>query len=402
MSGAQRFEPFVVRGRAERPLPDLPSDPDLHARIVDEIRRRGPMTFARFMELALYDPERGYYSSPEPRPTREGDFLTAPELEPIFGRAVARQVAEVWRRIGSPEDFTIREDGAGSGALAISILDGLRADAPELAPIVRYAPIEHNRHRLAELRSRLIAAGHRPPLSTPPVTMAGVVIANEFLDALPVHRVVGSVDPPGELMELYVDVGDGGYREVAARASTPALATRLAAEGVALAPGQRAEIRLDDAAWVAEVSRNLRVGAVIVVDYGLDARELYDRSRPDGTLLAYVGHRAHTDPFRSVGRQDLTAHVDLTSLRRAAVEAGLDVLGDTSQAEFLMGNGLEALLDEVRSDAGTDVARWAALRSAIARLLDPRMTGGFRVLVLGRGLGPEPPLAGLSFRLARP
>jgi SAM-dependent MidA family methyltransferase len=397
------IEPFAVRSEPERTLPDVPSNPALVTRIASEIAAGGPMTFARFMELALYDSDHGYYSSAEARPTRTGDFLTAPELDPIFGRALARQVAEVHERLGRPRPFTIREYGAGSGALATSVLDGLDRDAPALAADIRYEPVEHNRHRLAELRDRLATEGRREP-ATPDGRMTGVVIANEFLDALPVHRVVGAdpTDPTGArvgLLELYVDSRAGELVEVAGPPSTDALAARLEDDGVRLAPGQRAEIRLDDAAWVADVGRDLDAGVAIVIDYALPAIELYAASRPDGTLLAYLAQLAHTDPFRSIGRQDLTAHVDATALRRAAADARLDLLGETSQAEFLVGNGLEALVEEERSAPATDLARWTALRAAVARLLDPRAMGAFRVFVLARGLAPDPPLRGLAFRL---
>jgi SAM-dependent MidA family methyltransferase len=399
------LEPFVVRRTAERSPPNVPSNPDLVARIRAEIAAGGPMTFARFMELALYDQEDGYYSAPEPRPTRGGDFLTAPELHPIFGAALARQVIEVWRRLGSPGRFTIREYGAGSGALAVPLLERLAVEAPALAAVVGYAPIEHNVHRLAELQARFERAGVAWQPVDRAAAMSGVVIANEFLDALPVHRVEGGSDERGGLRELYVDVGDeaGGasdaFIEVPGRPSTEALARRLADDGVVLAEGQRAEIRLGDRPWLAEVSGDLDRGAVLVIDYGLPASELYAPTRPDGTLVAYRGHHAHDDPFRAIGRQDLTAHVDLTALRAGALAAGLDILGETSQAEFLVGNGLEALVEEHRAAPGTDIAAWTTLRAAVARLLDPRRMGSFRVVVLGRGLPPEPSLLGLAFRL---
>jgi SAM-dependent MidA family methyltransferase len=381
-------------------LPDVPSDARLVERIQAEIAADGPMTFARFMELALYDAEAGYYSQPAARPTRGGDFLTAPELHPIFGRALARPVVDVWRRLGRPDAFTIREFGAGSGALAVPLLRQVAVDEPALARTVRYQPIEHNGHRRDELRAAVERAGFAVAEPDGTRSMQGVVLANEFLDALPVHRVEGAPDVPGGIRELYVDVGTSGFREVGGPPSTPALAARLAAEDVTLPAGYRTEVRLADAAWIRDVGRDLRTGAVIVLDYALPAGDLYGPHRAAGSLLAYLGHRAHGDPFRAVGRQDLTAHVDATAIRNTARESGLEVLGETSQAEFLLGSGLEELVDEVRTHPATNLADWAAARSAVARLLDPRALGGFRVIVLGRGLPVEPPLAGLGFRLS--
>jgi SAM-dependent MidA family methyltransferase len=385
---------FVARRPAARPLPDVASDPDLVARIRAEIEAEGPMTFARFMELALYEPDHGYYSTAQPRPTRSGDFLTAPELHPIFGRALARHVAAVWQRLGAPRDFTIREYGAGSGALAEAVLAGVARDEPALAATVRYAPAEHNRHRLAELHARLEVAGFRDRLGPAEGSLVGVVLANEFLDALPVHRVRGA--PNGALRELLVTVADGGFAEVETDPSTPALAARLAADGVSLAPAQVADVRLADEAWVADVARDLRAGVATIVDYALPAAELYAPARTAGTLVAYLGHVAHDDPFHAVGRQDLTAHVDLTALERSATAGGLELLGEASQAAFLVANGLEDLVDEVRSNRATSLAQWSELRASVARLLDPRALGGFRVLVLGRGIAVDPPLRGLE------
>jgi len=393
------LDPFVVPSAPRDELPDVPSNPELVARIAAEIRAAGPMTFARFMELALYDPVDGYYSSPVERPTRTGDFLTAPELDPLFGRALSRQVAEVWQRLGRPAGLTVREYGAGGGALAAAMLAGLSRDEPALAQTVRYEPVEHNPHRVRELQDRLASGGLGGAIDEAAGPFVGVVLANEFLDALPVHRVVGRAG--GAVGELYVDVRDGQFVEVEGDPSREALAARLVADGVSLPPGQRAEVRLADEQWVAAVSQDLRAGVAIVIDYALAADELYAPSRPDGTLVAYLAHRAHTNPFRSVGRQDLTAHVDLTALSAAATTAGLDVLGETSQAEFLIGNGLEELVGEIRADRSTDLAAWAHVRAAVARLLDPRATGGFRVAVLGRGIASTPPLAGLAFRLPR-
>ncbi len=389
----------MSRERRQPTPPDVPSDPRLVARIRGEIERTGPMTFARFMELALYDPDAGYYTAEQPRPTREGDFLTAPELHPIFGRALARQVIEVWERLGRPATFTIREFGAGSGALAAPLLERIARDRPALARIVRYEPVERNPHRLAELRTRLAAAGFGDRIGEGRGPLTGLVLANEFLDALPFHRVEGNPAWPGSLAELYVVVDADGFREQAGPPSTPVLAARLESDGVRLAPGQRAEIRLGDVPWLAGLGDDLVAGVAIVIDYALPAAELYSTRRMAGTLVAYLGHVAHADPFRSIGHQDLTAHVDLTALERGARNVGLDVLGVTSQAELLVGCGLEGLLEEARADDRTDLAAWTALRASVARLLDPRATGGFRAVLLGRGIAAEPPLAGLSFRL---
>ena len=218
----------------------------------------------------------------------------------------------------------------------------------------------------------------------------GVVIANELLDAFPVHRVVVR---DGRLREIHVRWAGDGFADLEADPSTPALATRLADEGIALAEGQQAEISLGIEAWLAEVARDLVRGAVLIVDYGYPAADLYSARRAAGTLLGYAGHRVVDDPYANVGTQDLTAHVDFTAVEDSARALGFDVLGRTSQAEFLVGVGAQDVVERVRSDPGTRLEDWLALRSALGRLLDPRATGGFGVLVLGRGIHPEPPAA---------
>jgi SAM-dependent MidA family methyltransferase len=403
-----RFDADLRWGPAGRPIP-TESEPALVERIRAEIAQTGPLTFARFMELALYDPDRGYYRSAAERPGREGDFLTAPDLHPVFGAAIARQLDEVWRRLDEPDRFVLREYGPGSGSLALAALRALAGQgpmgsvtgSPGLAAAIRYAPIEVNAHRLAQLTDRLAAAGFGPTLE-PGLDAGrpepGVVVANEFLDALPVHRLT-VID--GRLRELYVDRRADAFVEVVGDPSTPALEDRLAGEGITLAEGARAEVCLAIDRWVDEAASGLERGLVLVIDYGHPAATLYGPERAAGTLMAYAGHRAHDDWTVAVGRQDLTAHVDFSAVERRARADGLAVLGLTSQAEFLIGVGTEALVDAIRSDPDTTFEDRTALRSALGRLLDPRAMGGFRALCLGRGLAAEPALAGLAFRIGR-
>jgi SAM-dependent MidA family methyltransferase len=379
-------------------LSDVGEDTALVERIRDEGRRSGPMPFARFMDLVLYDPDGGYYRSHDARPGRGGDFLTAPELHPIFGEMLARAVVQAWERLERPDPFVVVEHGAGEGALATSLLDAMR-DAP-LAGTIRYRPVEVDEGRVRALRDRLETAGLADRLEGGPsdAPFDGVVLANEVLDALPVHRV-RRVD--GELRELAVAVGaDGAFGEVEIAPSTAALAERLAADGIELVDGQTAEIclALDD--WIARATAPLRRGLVLLIDYGAIAAELYDpMRRRDGTLRAYVRHQVHDDPYRFVGRQDLTAHVDVTAVERAAVAAGLTTIGITTQAEALMGLGIEERLREIQADPATTFKDYTLLRSALLRLLDPAAMGRFRFMVFGRDWPSGAELDMLGYRL---
>jgi len=362
------------------------------------------------MELALYDPWAGYYATagdgvrpdrdaPGHGPGRTGDFLTAPEGHPIFGWAIARQLEEVWQRLDRPDPFVVREHGAGHGGLALGILDGLRRSESPLLKAIRYQVVEVSDGHPAAIRDRLRPAGLdgslEPADDRPSI---GAVIANELLDALPVHRVEGAPagDPRGPILERFVDVGpgrDSALTTLLDLPSTPALAARLTSEGVALEPGQRAEICLAIDSWIERAAGPLERGLVLLVDYGADARDLYAPSR-GSTLRAYHRHRVHDDPFVAIGRQDLTAHVDLTAVERAATSAGVDALGRTTQAAFLARLGLGELLVGLKADPATTLEGYLEARSAVARMLDPRATGGFIVLGFGRGLAIDPPLRG--------
>ena len=400
--GSQRGGDIPARpGYRREELPDpeaVGEDEGLVAAIRVEIEGRGPITFARFMERALYEPGHGYYRRPDAGPGRSGDFLTAPEAHPIFGAAVGRLLEQAWDAMGRPSPFTVTEPGAGTGALAIGLLGGLRDLRSPLLDAIRYRPVEVEEARLAAFRNRLAAdwlgacveAGH--PSAAPVET--GAVVANEVLDALPVHRVVGRA---GGIRELLVDVaGDGGFVAIEAEPTTPDLVARLAAEGVTLGEGQITEVCLAVDDWLRDATRHLESGIVVLVDYAAEPAALHGADHPTGTLRAFARHAVGADPFRHVGRQDLTATVDLAAVRAAASRAGLAPLGETSQAELLAAVGTSELVDAWLRRPGAALQDALLLRSALARLMDTRGMGGFRVLAFGRGLPPGLALPGLA------
>jgi SAM-dependent MidA family methyltransferase len=348
------------------------------------------ITFARFMDRALYEPALGYYRQRADRPTNAGDFLTAPETHAIFGWTIARRIEQMWADLGEPDPFSLIEYGAGSGTLAISILEGLhRLGSNHLLAAIRYEPVEANHHRLADLNRRFEEAGFAdrlarigsPAEGSVPVT--GVLLANEFLDALPVHRFVVQ---GGELRELVVTWRDR-FVEVVAAPSTPALAQRLADDGIdpaKLAEGQVGEICLDLEPWLDEAAARLARGYVLAIDYGYEAAELYGPRHLAGTLLGYRGHRVVDDPFTDPGAIDLTAHVDFTALQVLGERRGLRSVALTTQSEFLVTSGLELELRALQESPETTAAEYLRARSGIVRMLDPRHMGKFRVLTLER------------------
>lgn len=372
---------------------DDASDPVLIEAIRDEIRRDGPMTFARFMEIALYHPARGYYRSSVARPGRAGDFVTAPELHPIFGRAIARFATAVHEALGAPEPYVIRESGAGTGALAEPLVAGLRPRQ------IRYLVNEVEPSRVESIRARLTAAigdeAHVEVVADDGRPIEGLAIANEVVDALPFHRVV---QRGGALREVLVGL-DAEERptDVEAEPSTPEIERRLRQEGIVLVDGQQAEIAVDIDAWVERAAAGLARGALLLIDYGYPATELYDPSRRfAGTLATYHGHQVGDDPYRAIGRQDLTAHVDFTAVEAAAHRAGLTVLGTTTQDRFLARLGIGDLLVAEQTRPGATMPAYLEARASLIRMIDPAAMGRFRVLVLGRGIPADVDLPGLS------
>jgi SAM-dependent MidA family methyltransferase len=290
--------------------------------------------------------------------------------------------------------------------LVAGLLGGLRDLGSPMLPAVRYRPVEVEPARVQALKARLGEAGFGDvPLPEEPAAdrgETGAVVANEVMDALPVHRIVGRVDRPAGIAELLVGLdATGVFAWTEGDPTTPALAARLRAEDVTLAEGQVTEVclALDD--WLAGTTRHLGRGIVVLIDYADEPPALHHPvDRPMGSLRAFARHAVGGDPFRHVGRQDLTATVDLAAVRAAAARAGLEPVGETTQGELIATLGTGDLTTAILHREGADLQDAIDLRSALARLLDPRGMGGFRVLVFGRGLPTGSQLAGLR-RLRR-
>ena len=356
-----------------------------------EIRRRirssGPITFDEFMTVALHWPDGGYYAT---RVTLgpSGDFYTAPLTHPVFGALVARQIAEMWRACGSPDRWRIVEMGAGTGRLAADILSAVEREHPRLALALRYLAIDAS-----------AAPGTVPGMdwarstASPVRGLNGVVLANEMLDALPVHRVTVR---DGQLRELRVGVGEGdGFVDVIGEPA-PGVAERLDRLGVRLTEGHVAEVCLETDRWLGEIGVSMASGYLLLIDYGHDAEAYYDVSRSRGTLRTYYRHTLGMDPYRHVGRQDISVHVDFTSVRNAAHDAGFRDAGVVTQAEFLRNLGFDAYRtavaarEDVQQGERAADLRAADLRAANLRamdtLVDPGGMGRFRVLAFAKGV----------------
>lgn len=350
----------------------------LHAEIA---AAGGWLSFARYMELALYAPGLGYYSGGARKFGPGGDFITAPELTPLFGQALASQVEQVIRA-SAP---AVIEVGAGTGLLAADLLLELerRGSLPDSYGILELSGELRERQfdTLAEKAPHL--ASRVAWLDSLPESFAGAVVANEVLDVMPVHLVVSRVDG---LFERGVAVDGGALRW----ADVPAAgAVREAALALALPAPETGEyvteINLAGSAWVASWAERLQQGAMLLIDYGYPRAEYYLPSRANGTLLCYYRHHAHGDPFLWPGLNDITAFVDFTAVAEAAFAAGLDVVGYTTQAQFLFNCGV---LDCLARRGPQDKADYIRAARAVQRLTAPQEMGElFKVLAVARGLG---------------
>ena len=370
---------------------ETPLTPIIHAEIE---AAGGRISFARFMALALGHPEHGYYSRAQVAWGRDGDYETSPEVHPIFGYLWARQIEQCWERLGRPDRFELVEVGAGSGAFSAAILTWLRERSPDCFAATRATLLDGHPRRLEAQRNTIavrdLEANHRLLedwlLDVEPVV--GVVISNEFFDALPVHLVERRGD---ELHEWYVSADGGSFEFVLGEASTPDLAAYFAR--LSLRPGEecRAEINLAGAAVMSRIATRLERGYILAIDYGHEARDLYASWRRMGTQMAFRDHSPQPDPLATPGQLDLTAHVDFTSLASAATDAGLEAAPTVSQAEALTVLGLPEAMQAAEQRAHEDVARFAEERRAAATLTNLEGLGRIRVLALAK----DAPLAGL-------
>ena len=393
--------------------------------LIDVVRERGPMTVAAFMDLALYHPAFGYYARAPRRSGRAGDFFTSVDVGALFGELLEIQIAEMAEVIRlTAEDakdaevrnssassavgsFDLVEAGAGNGQLSADILRAARTRDPLFYSRIALHLVDESAEARGAERSvlgddvgRLKSTGAEMPAS-----FEGVLVANELLDALPVHQVVMREDG---LREVYVEASPGFVTRERAL-STPALAEYLESLNITLEPGWRAEINLNAVRWVRETARRLKRGFLMLIDYGHEARELYSVTHAAGTLTTFTRHMAvgtesasdHPRWLDQPGEHDITAHVDFTSVRRAAEAEGLVTLGFLDQTYFLLGL---ADLDSQDSHGSANLEHPENLenlkkRLALKTLLMPGGLGStMKVLILGKGVG-TPSLRGCSYRV---
>jgi SAM-dependent MidA family methyltransferase len=344
------------------------------------------------MSWALYDPDVGYYSRPRSPLGERGDYYTSPELHPAFAALIGRLVEQVWAVLGRPNSFVLHESGPGTGRFARDLLDSLQRYQPELYTVFSYHLDERSPALRLEQQRLLTRAGHLDRVRWVEGFESGeapnFLFANELLDAFPVHLVERRAD---SLLELYVTLEDDRLALVPGPLSAPELAAYFQRLGTWPGEGCRAEVNLAALEWLRWAAAAVERGLVLLLDYGYPAELLYSPSRRSGTLLCYYQHTLNSNPLRHIGEQDITAHVDFTSLQRAGEAGGLEPLGLVSQRRLLGNLGWSRLRGMVESTPLPPTERAANLR-ALDSLIDPQGLGRVLSLAMQRGLEDFAPL----------
>ena len=367
----------------------LTGDQALTDFIRDTIRHQGPVTFAWFMEQALYHPEFGYYGSGQCQIGRRGDYFTNVSVGPLFGRLLASQFAEMWEILGRPADFAIVEQGAHHGHFARDVLTAAREQAPEFFSALRYCIIEPfsilEQRQTETLRDCSGKVTWEKSL-TNLEPFCGVHFSNELLDAMPVHLISRKNDS-AEWQERCVAESAGGFAFVARPIEDAILRRELAKIPRHASAPYETEVNLAALAWIETVAGKLARGFVLAVDYGYARDQFYAEERSIGTLQCYAGHRRGASPLEAIGQTDITAHVDWTSVAERAEDCGLTLTGFTDQHHFITG-----LLSRMAAEGAEPLSG-----RALQTLLHPELLGTrFQFLALAKN-APANSLSGFSF-----
>lgn len=353
--------------------------------IIQKIKKQGAIPFRDFMEMALYYPELGYYTSSREKIGKTGDYYTSPNLTPVFGEIIGRQLEEMWHILGGKE-FTVVEIGAGMGLLSGDVLAYLKKNE-ELYENLNFRIIEKSPAMREEqkklLREKVTWHNSIEELRG----IRGCIFSNELVDAFPVHLVVME----NELMEVFVDY-ENGFIEILKSASDE-LKNYFDELGVVLPHGYRTEVNLDAIKWIKEIGASLKKGFVITIDYGYPSFELYREYRNRGTLMCYYQHTTNETPFEHIGEQDITSHVNFSALLHRGRENGLELCGFTDQSHFLMGLGIEEYLKKLQENEPENYLK----KMLSVKNLIMGMGETFKILIQKKGVDCSE-LSGLKYR----
>jgi SAM-dependent MidA family methyltransferase len=360
-------------------------DVGLRGFILSQIEQQGPIPFSQFMEWCLYHPRYGYYRTKGVKIGASGDYYSSPAVHPIFAVLIGRQLLQMSEILGG-ERFDVIEMGGGRGFLSEDILNWAEKKDPAFYDRLHYHLFESGPFFLAEERERLRHHEKRgkvfwiDPEAFPggKDTVQGCFLSNELVDAFPVHRVVMD---HGDVKEIYVSDRDGQFVEQWSQPSDPRIPAYFDSMDILLEEGQKAEVNLQALDWMEHVGHSLRKGFVLTIDYGYLAHELYASYRREGTLLCYFQHRTSENPYERLGRQDITSHVNFTSLIRKGEEVGLHFTGLVPQFRFLIGLGILQEMETIGKEMPP--MDGLKLRLSLKHLMEPEAGMGevFKVLI---------------------
>lgn len=369
--------------------------------ILKEMAGRGSVTFKEYMNLALYHPQAGYYMRDDQKIGIQGDFYTSSDVTPLFGYSLAEQFAQMWVLLGSPAQWQLVEYGAGKGKLALDVLTRLRDCYPDAYGGLKYYIIEISPAMMElqkkELESRPGLEGRVAWVSRPEDInhsggITGCVFSNELVDAFPVHRIIKT---RGELKEIYIKTVAGGLAEEQGPLSSRELLRYTDMFDIRLEEGQTAEVNLAAEEWLREIAQSISRGFLLTIDYGCEARDLYNPMRPGGTLRCYSRHRLLDSPLEQPGCCDITAHVNFSALRKWGDALGLKPAGYATQMNFLLNLGIIEMING-GNNYSFDLKTMKETM-AVKKIIMPEGMGNiFKVLAQYKGLSEEPRLKGFT------
>jgi len=374
----------------------------LQQKIIQKIKTEGPITFKTFMKMALYEPELGYYTSQNTKIGRAGDFYTSSHLHPVFGVMIGKQIEDMWEIMGKPDDFQIVEIGAGIGYICKDMLEYYKGssnkgqEAKDIFKHLQYIIIELNpimreqqKNLLADFSDKVRWVSSLREL----ISIKGCILSNELLDAFSVHLI----QMDDEIKEIYIDVKKEQLTEVKDKPSTEEINKYIKEFSIELQKGYMTEINLEIKNWLKDIDSILSEGFIFTIDYGYPVWDYYSEDRNRGTLLCYNKHQIVEDPYQNIGEQDMTAHVNFSSVKKWGEELGIKTLGFCQQGTFLISLAIDeeiARLHKESNDYLFEVAK-------IKKLIMPGTMGEtHKVMIQYKGSG-EPKLKGFSMKNQR-
>jgi len=372
----------------------------LQQKIIRRIKSEGPITFKNFMEMALYEPELGYYSSEKTRIGRSGDFYTSSHLHPTFGMMIGKQIEEMWEIMNKPSVFQIVEMGSGAGYLCKDILEyykglgiGGQGLEREIIKNLQYIIVELNpamreqqKKLLSDYSDKIRWASSVRELND----IKGCFLSNELLDAFPVHII----EMNDEIKEIFISADNEKLIEIKGAPGASEIADYLKEFSIELEKGHRTEINLEIKKWLGEINRILTEGFILTIDYGYSSKDYYSEDRDRGTLLCYHEHRVTENPYQNIGEQDITAHVNFSSVKKWGDEIGIKTIGFCRQGTFLVSLGIDEAIAEIyknSADYSFEVAR-------IKKLILPDAMGETHKVIIQYKGSRKPALRGFTIK----